>query len=385
MIESNDIDGNKPRATLTTALLRPLAGLVASALLLACAPSDFDPVAWEPPPDVGFTGPFEDTRDLAPIELLPLIDGHGPETIVAGPEGWLYTGLKGGRILRFKADGSGMEFFADTGGRVNGMAFDHAGNLVVVDSYEGLLSIDKQGNVEVLATGADGQRFVFNDGVDITADGTIWFTDATARYPDGEIHYEILEGRGTGRLLTYDPVSRRTEVRVADLRFPNGIALGPGDEYVLVNEMLAYRTLRHWITGPKAGLTEIFVESYPGLPDDIRFNDAGIFWVSLVSERLAVVDWVQPHPWLKRLIANAIGWAVPDSDSRLLGGPAFVIGVDLAGNVVHSLRDASNRYIASTSALEHDGRLFIGSISMNSIGVAPLPSTRAGSSPRVGP
>ncbi len=23
-------------------------------------------------------------------------------------------------------------------------------------------------------------------------------------------------------------------------------SLGPGDEYVLINEMLAYRTLRHW-------------------------------------------------------------------------------------------------------------------------------------------
>ena len=75
---------------------------------------------------------------------------------------------------------------------------------------------------------------MFPDGVDVAADGTIWFTDATARYPDGEIHYEVLEGRPSGRLLTYDPATEMTQVRVADLRFPNGIALGPDDEYVLI-------------------------------------------------------------------------------------------------------------------------------------------------------
>ena len=352
---------------------RLIASLISVVFLLGCAPSPFEPVAWTPTPSPGLSGPFENTRDLAPIDLLPLLDGHGPETIVVGPEGLLYTGLKDGRILRFRPDGSKMEFFADTGGRPNGMAFDRSGHLIVVDSFNGLLSVDPMGGVDVLTTGADDQPFVFNDGVDIASDGTIWFTDATARYPDGQVHYDILEGRSTGRLLTYDPVSGQTRVRVAGLRFPNGIALGPGDEYVLVNEMLAYRTLRHWIAGPKAGRTETFIESYPGFPDDVRFNDDGLFWVALASERIAVADWIQPHPWPKSFIANAIGWAIPDTDSTWLGGPAFAIAVDLEGNVVHSLRGETRRFVTSTSVLEHEGQLFIGSVAMDAIGVAPLP------------
>lgn len=347
-----------------------------SAIAIGCAPSHFDPVAWQPSSSVGLSGPFENTRDLAPIRLLPLTDGLGPETIVVGPDGWLYTGIKGGRILRFRPDGSAMAFFANTEGRANGLAFDREGNLIVADSFKGLLSIDPTGRVKVLASEAEGQPFVFNDGLDIAADGTIWFTDATARFPDGQFHYDVLEGRSTGRLLSYDPQSGRTRVRAAGLRFPNGIALGPGDEYVLVNEMLAYRTLRHWITGPKAGQTETFVGSYPGLPDDIRFNDRGLFWVALAAERMAVVDWIQPHPRLKRFIANAIGWAVPDTDSLWLGGPAFVIAVDLEGNVVHSLRAESRDYVSATSVLEHEGRLFIGSIAMRAIGVAALPQSQ---------
>ncbi len=352
---------------------RSIASLVCVALLLGCAPSAIEPVAWTPEPSPGLSGPFDNTRVLAPIDLLPLLDGHGPETIVVGPDGLLYTGLKGGRILRFRPDGSAMELFADTGGRANGMAFDRAGNLIIVDSFKGLLSADLTGKVEVLATEADGQPFVFCDGVDIAKDGTIWFTDASARFHDGQVHYDMLEGQSTGRLLTHDPVSGKTTVRVSGLRFPNGIALGPGDKYVVVNEMLAYRTLRHWITGPRAGRTETFVESYPGFPDDIRFNDNGLFWVALASERIAALDWIQPHPWLKGFVANAIGWAIPDTDSPLLLDPSFVIAVDLEGNVVHSLRGDSRRHIGSTSVLEHEGQLFIGSISMTAIGVVPLP------------
>lgn len=78
-----------------------------------------------------------------------------------------------------------MEVFAEPGSRVNGMAVDADDNLIVVDSRKGLLAIDKSGMVEVLTTGADGQPFMFNDGVDVASHGALWFTDATARYPDG--------------------------------------------------------------------------------------------------------------------------------------------------------------------------------------------------------
>ena len=355
--------------------LRPvivaIVGWVGLSLLAACAPSHFDPVAWDPPAECGSVGALEQVQNLAPVTLLPTLDGHGPETLVAG-EGWMYTGLKDGRILRFRPDGTGMEAFSDTGGRANGLAFDRDGNLIVADSYQGLLSIDPSGRVQVLATAADGQPFVFPDGLDIASDGTIWFTDASARFPDGQFHYDILEGRRSGRLLSYDPTTRETRVRVADLRFPNGIALGPEDQYVLVNEMLAYRTLRHWIEGPRAGETEIFADGYPGMPDDIRFNDAGLFWIALVADRISLLDWIQRYPRTKSFLGNALGWAVPDTDSSLLADPAAALALDTEGRVVHRWRDESSQFLGTTSVLEHEGQLFLGSISMAAVGVVPL-------------
>lgn len=40
---------------------------------------------------------------------------------------------------------------------------------------------------------------------------------------------------------------------------------------------------------------------------------------------------------------------------------------------MRSLRDESSRYLASTSTLQHNGQLFNGSISMNSIGMVHFP------------
>lgn len=348
-------------------------GLACALALFGCWRSRLDPVAWAPPRPPERTGVYAPNSLLSSIELLPLPSGHGPESIVDGPEGWLYAGLKGGRIVRFRPDGSQMEEFADTGGRPNGMAFDSAGNLIVADSFRGLLSIGADGSVDILSQAAEGQSFVFNDGVAIGADGTIWFTDATARFPDGEFHYEVLEGSATGRLLRYDPLTRRTRTELANLRFPNGIALGPDDAFLVINETLGYRTLRHWLEGPKAGLTEVFVESYPGFPDDIRFDGRDRFWVALNADRIAWVDWLQGYPTLKWLIAGLVGPIFPDTDTRWIGTGAFVVAVDLEGNVVQSLQDPERRYVTCTGVLEHGGELYLGSVVMDSIGKIPVP------------
>ncbi|MCP4193314.1 MAG: SMP-30/gluconolactonase/LRE family protein, partial [Planctomycetaceae bacterium] len=202
---------------------------------------------------MGFNGAYEGNDRLSGIELILVPGGHGPESFALGPDGMLYTGLKGGRIIRFQPDGSGMEDFSNTNGRANGMRFDADGNLIIVDSYKGLLSSDSFGSVTTLTTASGGQSFVFNDGVDISADRIIWFADATARHADGRIHLELLEARSTGRVLAYDPTSGEARTVLDNLRFPNGVALGPNDAYSPTNETLGYRTLRHWLKGPKAG------------------------------------------------------------------------------------------------------------------------------------
>ena len=358
---------------LRRAVLGGVAGLAAYALLW---PAPIDPVAWSPPVSAGFVPPFERNAALSEVEIWPVGEGYGPETITAGPDGYLYSGLMGGRIVRFRPDAASppaMETWADTGGRPNGMMFDRRGDLVLTDSWKGLLSISPDRKIQVLATAADGIPFGFPDDLEIASDGSVWFTDGSARFPDGTSQYEALEGSATGRVIQYDPATGEARTRLDGLRFANGIALGPDESYLLVNETLGYRTLRLWLKGPRAGQTEVFRDNYPGFPDNIRFNGRDTFWIALFSERNAALDWLAPHPFARKIVAR-FGWLLPHSDSRWAADGGFVVGVDTRGRIVHNLQDAERRYLSTTSALEHQGRLYLGSVLMDAVGVMPLPA-----------
>ena len=156
-------------------------------------------------------------------------------------------------MVRMLTDGSAVETFVQTGGRPLGMKFDAGGNLIVADAFRGLLSVSPERNVTVLADNVNGERMLFPNDIAIAADGIVWFSDASRRFDQHHWMLDFLEGRPTGRLLRYDPRTGRVEVVLDHLMFANGVALGPGDQYVLVNETLAARITRYWLKGPRAG------------------------------------------------------------------------------------------------------------------------------------
>jgi sugar lactone lactonase YvrE len=48
---------------------------------------------------------------------------------------------------------------------------------------------------------------------------------------------EILQAKPMGRVLKYDPKTKKTEELLKDLYFPNGILLSPDESYLLVAEL----------------------------------------------------------------------------------------------------------------------------------------------------
>ena len=113
-----------------------VAGLTAS---LLGWPVAIDPVVWQPAPDPGLTGPFAQSQSFTGLQQpIPEL-GEGPEAVAHGPDGYLYTGLQDGRIVRFRPDGAGgAEPVVRTGGRPLGLRFDAHGHLVVADAFRGL-------------------------------------------------------------------------------------------------------------------------------------------------------------------------------------------------------------------------------------------------------
>jgi sugar lactone lactonase YvrE len=355
------------------------AAIILGLVVLACAaylafwPVWIDPVAWTPDANPGWTGVFspETSRDLE----LDLIDiGPGPEDVALGPDGLLYTGLADGRIVRFTADGTRVEDFAQTGGRPLGLQFDALGALVVADADRGLLRVARDGAVLLLTDRAGDTPIGFADDLDISADGTIWFSDLTTRVPD-DLHIDCWEGRATGRLLTFDPASAATTIHADRLHYPNGVALGPGERYVLVCEMVASRVLRLWLRGPRAGEREVFLSGLPACLDNLSYDPDGFFWVALVCERDERYERFAPNPFLRRAMMRIPGMpiprAIPWRDFGSHGGGA--IAVDTTGVVRRSVHVPAGRYAAITSVNRHGEFVFMGSIAMGSVVRLPRP------------
>ena len=341
-------------------------GLLIAYLLLWPVP--IDPVVWQPDPDPGLTGDFARNDVLSDADLPFEVFGLGPEDVTRGADGYFYTGLLDGRIIKFTENGS--EVYADTKGRPLGMAFDASGRLIVADATRGLISVESDGSVTVLVDELDGERLMLVDDLDIAKDGTIWFSDASQRFSVGEYILDFWEGRATGRLLSHEPSTGTTRVRMEGLMFANGVALGPDDAFVLVNETLAARVMRLWLKGPRAGQSDVFLDALPGYPDNLSFNGKDTFWIAMPSDRQAALENLAGSPWLRKLLLR-----LPASFREIELPPlGWTIGFDVDGQVRHNLQDHSGQLFTITGVSEFDGTLYFGSIAMDTIGRYEIPT-----------
>jgi len=338
-----------------------------SAYLLAW-PVPINPVAWSPPPAAELAGMYAQNSDLSKIERLP-VDGFAPEDVAIDNQDRMYCGTQDGLIFRFQSDRTRPEVFANTHGRPLGLVFDHNGNLIVADGSKGLLSIDRDGKIDLLSTQADGVPFACTNDLDVAEDGTIYFTDSSYKFSLIDLKADILEHQPNGRLLAFDPSTRQTRVIVRNLYFANGVAVSPDQSFVLVCETGSYSVRRVWIKGPKAGQSDVFIDNLPGFPDGIAANGRDMFWLALVTRRDSILDAIMPLPFLRKVVMRLPNFLQPDIKRY-----AFVLGLDTDGHVVQNLQDPSPECFAQISnVIEHKGKLYFGSIGEKAIGRMSAP------------
>ncbi len=360
--------------------------LLAVLALLLLWPSPIDSVAYEPPPKRVLEGPLAPNPLLESAELLAIGQVGGPEDLDVDRSGNIYTGTLDGRIVRVdsRAHGdhvasgapvqhdagtSNVKTIATTGGRPLGVAMAPNGDLIVADAVKGLLSVSPDGRITTLPTDVAGKPVHFADDLDIARDGTIYFSDASDKFGIDGFLYDMLEGRPHGRLLRYDPATKTTTVLLSDLYFANGVALSQHEDFVLVNETYRFRVTRYWLKGERAGKSDVFVDNLPGYPDNITSNRRGTFWLALVTVRNETGDWLSPHPFLKNTLAKLPRAFLPKPQPY-----GFVIKLDETGRILQSFQDPSGEHLpAITSVFEHDGSLYLGSLSNNFIGKFKLP------------
>ena len=352
-------------------LFRVAVVIVAALLLyLLFWPVPISPAAWTPPDAPQLVEQYKSNSRLENTQRLDTGGGgFAPEDVALDEQGRIYAGLEDGRIVRLQADGSHPETFANTHGRPLGLIFDHAGNLIVADADKGLLSVGPAGTIAVLSTEANGVPFRCTNDLDVAKDGTIYFTDASSKFPLSSFTADLLEHQPNGRFLAYDPRTKKARVVLGNLLFANGVAVSPDQSFVLVVETGMYRVQRVWLKGPKQGQSEIFIDNLPGFPDGILWNGRDKFWLALVTPRDNTLDRLLPHPFIRKMVMRLPKFLQPAPQRY-----SFVLGLDLNGRVVENLQDGSKScYAEIANVVEHKGTLYFGSIGESAIGRIPLP------------
>ena len=322
----------------------------------------FSPDKWSAPKAPKLVGDYAENDRLAHARLVPL-SFTGPEDVVIGSSGEVYTGTADGSILRITIGGESSAI-ANVGGRPLGVEL-YGDDLLVCNADLGLQRVTMTGTVDTIADRIGPDRFVLTNNASVADDGTIYFTESSRRWPLSEYTADILEGRPTGRLLRRTNDGEVTEL-LPNLAFANGVALDAEQASVFVAETARYRIHRHWLTGDRAGQTDVFLDNLPGFPDNLSFA-GGVLWVGYASPRNPQVDAVAGINWIKH-----IAYRMPQALQPKALRHGLVVGYNTDGSVAHNLQDPSGKVAITTAARVANGSLYIGTLEDDHIAIVDL-------------
>jgi len=325
---------------------------------LAFAPVPVDPAIWEPQENAGYVGAFEPNTQLANLERIPLGKSVGPED-VAVLNGMIYATSQTGDITRIDPATEQVEIVANTGGVPLGIEVSNS-IIYIADAHKGLLSLTEGGELKTLTNEVDGTPILYADDLDIADNGVVYFSDASTKFgaeDNGTTMaaslLEIMESRGTGRVLAYDPRTRQTRIIAKGLVFPNGVAMHP-DGSVLVNETGRYRVLK---IDPETGRMTDWVPNLPGFPDNINPGPNGTFLLGLISPRSKWLDDNAGKPGARKLAMRLPPAMRPKAEHY-----GHIVQLDKDGNVLRTFQDPEGEYHDATGAIVFDGQMYVTSL-----------------------
>lgn len=347
-----------------------LIGLGIAYLLLWPVP--IAPTSWDAPEDQGYVGDYASNRDLAGLTPIDLKPHHGPEDIVALPDGRLLTATQEGLILSVDPQTEVVEILAETGGVPLGLEMDPlSGRLIVADAHKGLLSVGLDGSVDLLTNAVDGTPILYADDLDIADDGVIYFSDASTKFgaeANGSTLaaslLEIMESDGTGRLLAYNPATGTTRIVADGFVFSNGVAIAP-DGDILMNVTGRYQLLK---IDPQTGDQTVLIDNLPGFPDNINRGPDDTFFVGIVSPRS---EWLDQNSG--NVMMRKIAMRLPESMRPQAQPYGLILQIDAQGNILRTWHDPDGEYATPTGAVVVDGRMYITSLLSPTLGYRPYP------------
>ena len=327
----------------------------------------------------GASTPYAMNDALHEVGAIGLGEIEGPEDVILDEDDHLYCGNRHGDIIRFFApDYKKWEVYAHIGGHPLGMALDRDGNLLTCVAGMGLYKVTREREVINLSDQTNRSRFSviddsrvrLADDLDIAPDGKVYYSDPTIRYELSDWLSEALEMRANGRLICYDPKDGSTRTVASKLIFPNGVCLSHDGRSMLFASTWACKIHRYWLEGEKKGQIEDVVSDLPGYPDNINRASDGNYWCAFVGMRSPSFDLMLSMPSVRSRMIDRVApdnWLFANTNSGCL------IKFSDSGDVLGSFWDKKgDSHSHITSMREHKGKLYIGGLKNNRVGVQPL-------------
>lgn len=245
----------------------------------------------------------ETAPELAASVLVSGLPGT-PDGIARAPDGALFAALSTGDIARIEGSTFRIAGTAPTA-RLTGLTVAADGIVYAVDEVGGAVyrfapTASSAAKGEAILREVDGRTLKWTNDITATSDGALYVTTSSQRRTLDQFYDEILEHRGSGQLIRFDPHRNVAQVLRSDLNMANGVAAHETGG-VLVAESSTYSVRRFTSVD---GSQEAIAKNLPGFPGNIRAADRpGVYWLTLLSPRNALIDQLAGAPWARRLMA----------------------------------------------------------------------------------
>ncbi|RNA35311.1 adipocyte plasma membrane-associated [Brachionus plicatilis] len=317
----------------------------------------------------------------------------GPETIEFDKDGFFYTGLVNGQVVKVDSKNtSNIQLIAQMGslgyqycksvreipikncGRPLGLRLDKTGqNLYIADAYYGIFKINLQTKKLTSIVKADDVRFgnkpmkLVND-LDLDGD-LIYFIDSSfLRHVDSAIE-EHIEANPRGRLFSYNQKTNEMNLLLDGLYFPNGLQLSPQKDFLLINENSMAKIIKFYLVGEKKGKVELFA-FIPGFGDTIRLTQNKTLLVPFASVRPSILDYLAEWPNLRNIMFKILNFKYL---FKILPKYGLLAEYGMDGVAIRSWHDPKGVKIECTTAgAIYDNKLYLGSFYNSFLGIVNL-------------
>eukprot|EP00585_Thalassiosira_rotula_P018078 CAMPEP_0196194836 /NCGR_PEP_ID=MMETSP0912-20130531/155_1 /TAXON_ID=49265 /ORGANISM="Thalassiosira rotula, Strain GSO102" /LENGTH=436 /DNA_ID=CAMNT_0041467181 /DNA_START=1 /DNA_END=1311 /DNA_ORIENTATION=- len=335
-----------------------------------------------------------------------------PETILFDDKGVMYIMNENAKLISLtefqpKEGGDDDESIltakamevADLGmGRPLGGKFDKDGKcLYYADVLLGLaricnLSLNKpNNNVELLASRIkleDGSWSPINyaDDVDIgPKTGHVYFSDASDISTDKDVtgkwdamygsKLEGIRGKRTGRLLRYRPDTGEVDLLAMNASFANGVAVDKDETYVLYTSTFDVTVMKYHLSGEMEGRSERLLDGFTGFLDGVDCSfQRGLCYVAIPSTLSPVARTMFAAPsWVRSLSMMMPRNWTPDAEPYGAVAEIYPGDENMPARILRTMQDPDGRDVSFvTGVTEHGGKLYLGSLHSNSVGVVSI-------------